>query len=41
MREMVNAKQTQLHPGNPQPGVAAEALFKRGLVTWPNRRLAR
>ena len=26
MREMVNAKQTQVHPGNPA-GVAAEALF--------------
>jgi hypothetical protein len=24
----------------PQPGVAAEALFKRALITWPNRRLA-
>jgi uncharacterized protein YndB with AHSA1/START domain len=24
----------------PQPGVAAEALFKRALVTWANRRLA-
>jgi len=40
MREIVNAKQTQVHPGNPSQGVAAEALFKRALVTWPNRRLA-
>lgn len=30
----MNAKQTQVHPGNPA-GVAAEALFKRALVTWP------
>lgn len=34
-----DAKQTQVHPGSPA-GVAAEALFKRALVTWPNRRLA-
>jgi len=40
MREIVNAKQTQVHPRQPQPGVAAEALFKRALVSWPNRRLA-
>ncbi len=29
MRETMNAKQTQVHPGNPT-GVAAEALLREG-----------